>query len=68
MLADYFLAQLPPDRIALWDLSLPHDSEAARQFGVRHCRLRPAGNRGTTACQAPSASTITAPHWICWKR
>jgi hypothetical protein len=27
MLADYFLAQLPPDRIALWDLSLPHDSE-----------------------------------------
>lgn len=29
-LADYFLAQLPPDRIALWDLSLPHDSSEPR--------------------------------------
>lgn len=29
-LADYFLAQLPPDRIALWDLSLPHDSGEPR--------------------------------------
>jgi len=29
-LADYFLAQLPPDRIALWDLSLPHDSAEPR--------------------------------------
>jgi unsaturated chondroitin disaccharide hydrolase len=29
-LADYFLAHLPPDRIALWDLSLPHDSGEPR--------------------------------------
>ncbi|MRW94201.1 glucuronyl hydrolase [Duganella sp. FT80W] len=29
-LADYFLAQLPPDRIALWDLSLAHDSGEPR--------------------------------------
>ncbi|MYM23800.1 glucuronyl hydrolase [Duganella sp. FT135W] len=29
-LADYFLAQLPPDRIALWDLSLPHDGGEPR--------------------------------------
>lgn len=29
-LADYFLAKLPPDRIALWDLSLPHDSGEPR--------------------------------------
>jgi len=28
--ADYFLAQLPPDRIALWDLSLAHDSGEPR--------------------------------------
>lgn len=29
-LADYFLDQLPPDRIALWDLSLAHDSGEPR--------------------------------------
>lgn len=29
-LADYFLAHLPPDRIALWDLSLAHDSGEPR--------------------------------------
>jgi unsaturated chondroitin disaccharide hydrolase len=28
--ADYFLAWLPPDRIALWDLSLAHDSGEPR--------------------------------------
>ncbi|MTV40975.1 glycoside hydrolase family 88 protein [Duganella radicis] len=29
-LADHFLAHLPPDRIALWDLSLAHDSGEPR--------------------------------------
>lgn len=28
--ADYFLANLPADRIALWDLALPHDSGEPR--------------------------------------
>jgi len=30
LIADYFLARLPPDRIALWDLSLPLDSNEPR--------------------------------------
>lgn len=53
-LADYFLDQLPPDRIALWDLSLPHDSGEPRDSSA--CAIAACGLL-EIAAQLPKGAT-----------
>ncbi|GAB3454059.1 glycoside hydrolase family 88 protein [Massilia terrae] len=53
-LADYFLDQLPPDRIALWDLSLQHDSGEPRDSSA--CAIAACGLL-EIAAQLPAGAT-----------